>query len=466
MAYHKYKSALYYRLSFVLGALLLLAFSISYKNGYLILISAGSSIYVIYQLINFVTQRFMEMDSFFESVKYRDFTRWFAENSGSEDIDELHKGFNQVQNTIKTINNEKEAHFIIRQKILELINTGIIAYDISSSEILWMNDSFEQLLNIPTITNIQFINKRYPELYAALFDSNILDEKTMTLEVRNTRVKMLVSSSVFKVEDHRMKLIIIQNIDDALNRNESEAWKKLLSVMTHEIMNSIAPISSLAETLQAKVRLTMADVKNNPLEIEDLEAGIGSIKNRSEGLYKFAQIYRSLNNVTDLNLEKVHLKELFENIQNLMQSSLMDKGIQFNTSLENKFMEVDMDAYLIEQVLINLVLNAAEACKNKLDAEIKLSAHSDVAGNITIKVSDNGKGIPKDIIDDIFIPFFTTKKNGSGIGLSLSKQIMLLHKGKIQVLSKEKIGTAISLHFINQKVSLAAPISVDQAKNG
>jgi signal transduction histidine kinase len=217
--------------------------------------------------------------------------------------------------------------------------------------------------------------------------------------------------------------------------------------MTHEIMNSIAPISSLAETLETNIQNNLNNPQENPLDIEDLDSGIKTIKRRSEGLLKFAKTYRSLNKVTHLNLASVKIAELFKNIQNLMQPSMESSGIKIDFSLDNPDLEIKIDTYLIEQVLINLLLNAIDACQNKDNALIQISAQKKINGNIIIKVADNGKGIPEEIKDSVFVPFFSTKKTGSGIGLSLSKQIMLLHKGRIQIKSAEGTGTVISLLF-------------------
>lgn len=392
-------------------------------------------------------KRFVEMDDFFESVKYRDFSRWFTEKYGPEDIRELHKGFNEVNKTIKEINKEKEAQHLYLQKILELIDTGIIAYNMESGEVLWVNDSFIENLSIPSLRNIEFVKKRKPELFEVIFDRNHVKGNNFSITIDNEKIKILISSTIFLIEEVSFKLIVLQNIDDTINRTESEAWKKLLSVMTHEIMNSIAPISSLAETLQSKIQQSISDPDNHQLEMNDLDTGIESIKKRSEGLLKFAKTYRSLNKITTLNLNKVLVSGLFENIKILMAPSLENKNIELNFEIETPGLQIEIDTYLIEQVLINLILNSVEACKEIKKPRIVLSAQKNIGGNSIIKVIDNGKGISEEIIDDIFVPFFSTKKSGSGIGLSLCKQIVLLHNGKIQVTSAEGKGTVISLVF-------------------
>ena len=285
-------------------------------------------------------------------------------------------------------------------------------------------------------------------MYNAIFKTNHVNGKTISVTISKVKTRILAANSVFKINEDSFNLIILQNIDDQLNRSESEAWKKLLSVMTHEIMNSIAPISSLAETLQSQIRMHIDNPEAHKLEIKDLDTGIESIKKRSEGLLKFAKTYRSLNKITKLNLSLISVKELFNTIKILMLPALKNKDIELIFEEDNFDLQIKIDTYLIEQVLINLILNAVDACKDRELPKIILSAQKSLEGNSILKISDNGKGIPKEFIDDIFVPFFSTKKNGSGIGLSLSKQIMLLHNGKIEVKSKEDIGTEISLIII------------------
>ncbi|RKN20204.1 sensor histidine kinase, partial [Aquimarina sp. AD1] len=404
-------------------------------------------LYFLYSTYSFVKRRFVVMDDFFEAVKYRDFSRWFPEDRGPKDIRFLYKGFNEVNRTIKEINSKNEAQYVYLQKILEMVDIGIIAYNLETGDVLWSNDSFRETLDVPSFKNIRFVEGRKPDLYDAIFETYHKEPNSISIAVQNEKIKVLISDTVFQVKEDPFKLIVLQNIDDTLNRNESEAWKKLLSVMTHEIMNSIAPISSLADTLQSHLQLTLDNPDDYPLEIEDLNSGIKTIKNRSEGLLKFAKTYRSLSKVTHLNLDRKKITELFETIQLLMQPSLDVKNINIEFKVTPPKIELDIDSYLIEQVLINLILNAVDACKHRPDPQIRVLAEQKPNRNIVIKVYDNGSGIPQDIMDSIFIPFFTSKSTGSGIGLSLCKQIMLLHKGKILVNSRENEGTVFSLVF-------------------
>lgn len=392
-------------------------------------------------------RRFVAMDDFFEAVKYRDFSRWFPEDRGPKDIRFLYTGFNEINRTIKEINAQNQAQYVYLQKILEMVDIGIIAYNLESGNVLWSNESFGEILDMPSFKNIRFVENRKPQLFNTIFETYHREPDSISIALQNENIKILISDTVFQVEDEAFKLIVIQNIDDTLNKNESESWKKLLSVMTHEIMNSITPISSLADTLQSNLQLAMEKPEDTHLELEDINAGIKTIKNRSEGLLKFAQTYRSLSKVTHLNLQRVHVSELFNNIQLLMEPSIKAKHINITFDVSNSTLELDIDAHLIEQVLINIILNAVDACKHTNNPKIKVQAVQNPNRDIVIKVYDNGSGIPQNILENIFVPFFTSKATGSGIGLSLCKQIMLLHKGRILVKSIEGEGSVFSLIF-------------------
>lgn len=447
MNYKGYILKLFFRI-FILIALILglIYFINSNQTTYIILLSFGIIICFI-NLYQFIKRRFSAIDDFFESVKYRDFSRWFPEDRGPKDIRFLYTGFNEVNRTIKEINVKNETQYIYLQKILEMIDVGIIAYNLETGEVLWLNDTFKEIIDFPSFKNIRFVESRKPELYNIIFETYNREPNSITITLQNERLKVLISDTIFQIKEDSFKLVVLQNIDNTLNKNESEAWKKLLSVMTHEIMNSIAPISSLADTLQRNLELNISNPNENSLEVEDLNAGIKTIKNRSQGLLKFAKTYRSLSKVTHLNLQKIEVSELFKNLELLMAPSIKAKNIDISFSQSSKRLQLEIDVHLIEQVLINLILNAKDACQKQQKPFIKITASQTQNHNTIIKVFDNGTGIPKDIIENIFVPFFTSKTTGSGIGLSLCKQIMLLHKGKIVVQSKENEGTIFSLVF-------------------
>jgi nitrogen fixation/metabolism regulation signal transduction histidine kinase len=399
---------------------------------------------VFYQIIEFIRfqkKTFDEVNQFVEAVHYRDFSRYFDVKHAPADIQPLRQGFNEINTTFKVISKEKETQYQYLQKILELVETGILSYEIESGEVVWMNESLKKMLQLPYLKTIHSLEKRDKTLFDAIVNLKSGETQIATAHLEKSFFKILLSATAFQTEQKVFKLIAFQNVNEALDETESKAWQKLLSVMTHEIMNSVAPISSLAETL--KNRLS----SNDENTIEDLELGIDTIKRRSEGLLKFAETYRNLNKITKLNLQKVYIRELFANLHQLMQPTFEQKNIELEIILKDTDLFLEADPSLIEQVLINLIVNAIEAVKEKPDPRIILTAEQTLNKKIVLKVADNGSGIPEEVLDKIFIPFFSTRKSGSGIGLSLCKQIVMLHRGTIQVQSMENRGTVFSMQF-------------------
>jgi len=300
---------------------------------------------------------------------------------------------------------------------------------------------------LPYLKTIHSLERRDLELYKEVLTLKPGISKIASAHFEKTSFKILLSATAFQTEGKVYKLVAFQNVNEALDETESKAWQKLLSVMTHEIMNSVAPISSLADTLKHRLQQSVTSLNDDSGSLDDLELGIDTIKRRSEGLLKFAETYRNLNKITTLNLKKVYVRELFGNLLQLMQPTLEQKDIELETILKDTDLQLEVDVNLVEQVLINLVVNAIEAIKDSPAPKIVLSAY--VASNFRsiIKIADNGNGMPPELLDKIFVPFFSTKKNGSGIGLSLCKQIMMLHRGNVQVQSVEGEGTAFLLQF-------------------
>src|SRR5205814_4581320 len=320
--------------------------------------------------------------------------------------------------------------------------TGILSYEEKTGEVVWMNESLKKMMQLPYLKTIHSLEKRDKELYGEILLLKPGASKIASVHFERNAFKVLLSVTAFQTEGKIYKLVAFQNVNEALDETESKAWQKLLSVMTHEIMNSVAPISSLAETLKNRLQHSVAGINERPDGLEDLELGIDTIKRRSEGLLKFAETYRNLNKITTPNLKKLYVRDLFENLHQLMQPTLQQKHIELEIILKDPELTIHADPNLIEQVLINLLVNAMEAVKDKTVAKITLSAHAISGNKIMLKVTDNGAGMSAEIVDKIFIPFFSTKKSGSGIGLSLCKQIMMLHKGNIQVQSVEGEGSA------------------------
>jgi Signal transduction histidine kinase len=403
--------------------------------------------YAVYELYRFQRKANAELNQFVESVHYRDFSRYFDVKHAPVELQPLRKGFNEINSTFKVISKEKETQYQYLQKILELVDTGILSYREHNGEVVWMNESLKRMLQLPYLKTVHSLARRDSELYRQITLLKPGESHIATAHLEKASFKVLLSATAFQTEGVKYKLIAFQNVSEALDETESKAWQKLLSVMTHEIMNSIAPISSLAETLKYRLQQFAGRSDTEPGSMDDLELGIDIIKRRSEGLLKFAETYRNLNKITTLNLRRVYVRDLFENLHHLMQPTLEQKNIELEIVLKDPDLMLEADTNLIEQVLINLVVNAMEAVKDREEPRIVLSAYYAPNRKTVIKVADNGTGMPEELLDKIFIPFFSTKKSGSGIGLSLCKQIMMLHKGNIHVQSIEGQGTAFMMQF-------------------
>lgn len=385
---------------------------------------------------------YRELQDFAEAARYRDFTRHFSLSHASIEVKPLRSAFNDINDVFKSISSDRETQHQYLQKIMELVDTAIISYEEKSGKIMWINDYFKKLFNIPYISTIYALRKKNENLFEKIAETSPGDNGLYTIDTAQGPIKLQLHVSNFQTGQGSFRLITLQNINEALDETEAKAWQKLLSVLTHEIMNSIAPISSLADTLKNRL-----DSLPYTEELEDIRTGTETIKSRSEGLLKFARTYRTLNKITQPDLASIRASDLFENLYTLLEPSLIKKDIDLNIILKNPSLELKIDINLIEQALINLLLNAIEAVKDMPNnATINLHAMEE-NGKTQIKVSDNGAGMSQEILDNIFTPFFTTKKSGSGIGLSLSKQIMLMHKGNLFVSSKLGKGSTFTMQF-------------------
>jgi nitrogen fixation/metabolism regulation signal transduction histidine kinase len=353
-----------------------------------------------------------------------------------------------VSDTFLAMSREKEVQHQYLKNILDLVNTGILAYDTETLDTLWMNDSFKNMFQIPYIKNINWLIKRNPKLHNELKEIQLGENRLATIDIGHRTVKLLSNACTFQANGKTYLLIAFHNISATLEEVESGAWKGLLNVMTHEIMNSIAPVASLADTLKKRMGLMKEEMnlRGSP-DFEDMESAMETICRRSEGLLRFADTYRNLSKNIVPEMHPVNLSELLKSIYHLMQPSLEQKGIRLEVQAGHSTVEAHIDRNLIEQVVINFITNAAYAVKDKTAPQIMLiSGLLDEAPFLT--VADNGCGISPEVQKNMFIPFFSTKKSGTGIGLSLSREIVKMHNGSLQVQTKENEGSAFTVLFL------------------
>ncbi|MDM1048780.1 sensor histidine kinase [Sphingobacterium hotanense] len=397
--------------------------------------------YLAYRFV--ASHRFLvkQMLEFSEAVKYRDFTRRFVVKNNQSTEGKLYQAFNQINEIYKNISIDQALQHQYLNKVINMLDTAILFFHADTGKVIWVNDAFKSLFQVPHLGNISGLQRRNADLYEKTMQLKVGKQQMETTNSASGKIKVLLQCSEFETQDGQFRIVVYQNINEAIDETETKAWHKLLRVLTHEIMNSIGPISSLAETLHSRLEQWEGDQ-----DIEDLKVGIFTIKRRSEGLLQFAKSYRLINKVDQPQVAEILLVQLFENIYQLLEPTLLQKNIDVDIIIKNTRMVLLADINLVEQVLINLLLNAIEAVKDQEDPYISLSG-IESNGRIQIKIQDNGVGMSPEIQEQIFTPFFTTKKTGTGVGLTLSKQIMLMHNGNLLVDSQEGEGSVFTLQF-------------------
>jgi two-component system nitrogen regulation sensor histidine kinase NtrY len=433
------------------GTLFLLFYLLSQTNLYATAtVVALIVVYQIYSLVHHVERTNFELSRFLRSVRYADFSQTFSSAGRGQSFDELNAAFTEVVEEFQKARAEKEEHFQYLQTAIQHIGVGLIAFT-SDGQVTLVNTAAKRLLNVDQLVNIRSLEPVSRSLVDSLFSMKSGNKVLVKAEIHKEPLQLVVSATELKLRGEHQTLISIQNIRSELDEKEVEAWQQLIRVLTHEIMNSITPISSLASTVNEMLTLDAptegAQRTLTPEVIQDVQGAIKTIEKRSQGLLHFVDAYRSLTRIPPPKFQIVSIAELFGRVEQLMRQRLADDRITLKVTTEPESLELTADPALIEQVLINLVLNAAEALQGRSDATISLSAYIAERGRITLEVTDNGPGIPKDVQDRIFIPFFTTKPNGSGIGLSLSRQIMRLHGGVILLDSSPGNPTTFALRF-------------------
>ena len=360
----------------------------------------------------------------------------------------LNASLNVVIDKFKQAKLEKEEHFRFLQTIIDHVGIGLVAFN-PDGEVQLINNAAKRLMEMTHLRNIEDLRSTSPILAEKLRDLKPGRNHLIKLQQGENLMQLSVYATGFVLRQQQMLLVAMQNIQNELEEKEMISWQNLIRVLTHEIMNSIAPIASLASTanglLADECHLDADDPRSE--KIQDVCDAVDTIEKRSKGLITFIEKYRELTRIPQPQFQVLRVEDLFDRIQFLMKEQFETQSIVYSADIDPETLSVTADPALIEQVLINLCKNAAESVDGQTRAKIELLGRMDESGNPVIQVIDNGKGIDEDVADRIFIPFFTTKPRGSGIGLSLSRQIMRLHKGTISVSSKPGVQTIFKLKF-------------------
>ncbi len=448
MVFKSFKTITIMRIALLFITLYLFVYLILRTQLFASMIILGSAvIYQVYSLLNYIDKTNKDLTRFLLAIKHSDFSQTFTVTGLGSTFDSLKSAFSEVTEEFKRTRTEKEQHFRYLQTIVKHVNIGLLVYD-NYGDIELVNTPVKKLFKLGKIINIDEFNPISRELVETLYRINSGDRKLLKIDYHGENYQLAVYASQFKLHEKHYTLVSIQNIRYELEEKEMEAWQNLIRVLTHEIMNSITPISSLAST--ANELVSGADPEKGTLEpetLKDIEGALETIYKRSQGLLQFVNAYRNLTKIPPPNFKIVKVKDLFESIGNLLEPQLKEKHIKFGMDVDPPGLEVTADPDQVEQVLINLVVNAEQALKDIPQPEIRMEALINERSRVQIRVLDNGPGILEEVQEKIFIPFFTTKKGGSGIGLSLCRQIMRLHKGTIKVSSEKDSRTVFSMTF-------------------
>lgn len=405
----------------------------------------------IISFIKYIDKSNREIVNFLNSIKYDDLGSAYPTNSGNSTINKLNEELNKVINRFQLLRKEREADFQYLKNIVQHVGIGLITFIKESGDIQIINTAAKKILKVSRLDNVKELSEKSQHLVDSFYMLKTGGRDLVRLEIGGEIIQLAVYAIELTLRGEDFKLVSLQNIQNELEEKEMEAWQNLVRVLTHEIMNSITPIQSLAATVETELDSHISStgqINSIPQEdIEDIHLAVQTIQKRSKGLIRFVQDFRNLTHTPKPKIKSVKVKALLNHIKVLMQQEMKVQQVTLEIKIKPESFTVNADKELIEQVLINLMKNALQAFEDKTDRRISLSAYKSEKGRPTISVKDNGVGIDDEALQKIFIPFFTTKKSGSGIGLSLSRQIMRLHQGILSVKSTPNEGTEFILKF-------------------
>lgn len=449
-----------YRVNIIIRVILLgvtfflLFFSIFWTDKPLLVAPVIVAVIIVLELsslIRYLDKTNRELTSFLQSIRFAEFQSTFQIEGMGGTFNELNKAFNEVMLDFQKVRAEKEESFHYLQTIVQNIDVSVIAYS-ADGDIELINKTAKKLFQMSSIRNIKALESLSSELVHILLTIKPGENRLVKVQFEDDFLQLAIYGSTIKVKDKIVYLVTIKDIQNVLEEQETEAWQKLIRVLTHEIMNSITPIASLSSTLDLMLKGMVGENNGEDLKIDketvgEIQEALQTINKRSTGLLHFVNTYRNLTRIPKPDFKLCSVKELFSNIVSLMEDEIKSNKIEFVVMVEPESLEFTADDKLIEQVLINLLKNAIHALHGQASAKIQLLAYMNKRGRITLQVIDNGPGILKDVLDKIFIPFFTTKPSGSGIGLSLSKQILRLHNATITAHSEPGVETVFTMTF-------------------
>lgn len=413
-------------------------------------ISAIVSIVILISIIQYAEKYKKGLGEFLLSIKSRDFISSTASLSDKKSKDILKEAYNVIMKEFQNIRIDKEVQYHYLKTLIEHVRIALFTFEQNGS-IQFINKTASDLLGIHQNNKISHLKSFDVNLYNLVLRLKSGESELIKVKIHDELMHLSVYATELKIQKKKIKLISLQNIKQELEYQELESWQKLIRVLTHEIMNSVTPISSLSNAMNESLselgenKANLAKLSDD--DFEDMISSLKTIETRSKGLLKFVSSYKQLTRIPKPDFKEVNLIELINHCYTLLKKKIVDTSIKFNMIKSDSAVYVHADYDQIEQVVINLLINAIDAVSSQEKPEIVIKIEAQPSNKHKIIISDNGKGIDPEDMDKIFIPFYTTKKDGSGIGLSLSRQIMRLHKGAIRANSELKKGTEFILEF-------------------
>ena len=391
MVYNNFRARLLLKVLRLVATISLLVFVLVYQHWYvsavclLLLITAQ-----IYFLIDFVEQTNRELTRFFSAIRYSDFTQRFAPEGKNASFKSLYHEFNQVIESFQKIKSEQEANQIYLQSIVEHMSIGILIFD-EGGEVKLINKATKELLRMPHLRHIKALERISLDLLTSLYTLETGESKLVSVTHEEGTLLLTLRATLLQLQGQQLKIISVQNIRSEMEEQELEAWQKLIRVLSHEIMNSITPVVSLASSINDLVAQDLitqtagGQVTIDEDVMTDVQTGLLTIEKRSEGLLHFVHDYRKLARIPKPNLKPVKLQSLFQQLDALLRTDMVHRDVTFALYLPKEEMEVLADAELISQVLINLIKNAMEACAECEKPLVEVVAYFDPMENNMVK---------------------------------------------------------------------------------
>ena len=399
-------------------------------------------------LVRFATRAYREVAHLLDAIAVDDLSQSFSAKHGSQACAELGAAMSNVLQSLRAGRSEREeqAHYI--RALLDHVPVALLSVD-ESGGVQLLNSVARRLFGPDVMNTGQFA--RYGDSFA-LGMGSLRPGSTATVRMGRASgsLQLKVTAVDLVVKGVRHHIVSLQNIEQEMSAQEMTAWQTAIRVMSHEVVNSLTPVSSLAGTAHELVRDVLGGMSQDDARaaaLRDVREALETLARRSEGLLRFVQSHRRLTRRLETQPEITPVQRIFARLYRLLGQELAARGIDMTTRVEPETLEISVDADLLDQALINLVRNAIDALRDTAQAVIALSACRDTEGSVTITVADNGPGIAPDQREKVFVPFFTTKRQGTGLGLTIVRQIATAHSATVDISQAPGGGTAVSLHF-------------------